>query len=226
MEVKLKAEKRSEKGNGPARRLRASGRVPAVLYGRGMESVPLSVDARELTHVLHQGANVLIDLSVGKDHFLTLAKDINRNHIKGRWIHVDFLAIDKDEKITVNVSVVPVGASRGVKEGGVIEHHMWEIEVECLPFDVPASVEVDVSDLGIGDNVHVSELKVPSGVEILSEAGELVLAVVQPQAPIEVEEEAAEGEAAEGEAPTEGAPAGAPDGGSGAGGAPQEGGES
>lgn len=215
MEVKLNAEKRPEKGNGPARRLRASGRVPAVLYGRGMESVPLSVDARELTHVLHQGSNVLIDLSVGDDSFLTLAKDINRDHIKGRWIHVDFLAIDKDQKITVNVQVIPVGNSRGVKEGGVLEHHMWEIEVECLPFDVPGSVEVDVSDLGIGDNIHVSDLRVPSGVQVLSDVEELVLAVVQPQAPIEVEEEAAEGEGVEG-AEGEGAEGeGAAEGGSG-----------
>jgi large subunit ribosomal protein L25 len=222
MEVKLNAEKRSEKGNGPARRLRASGRVPAVLYGRGMESVPLSVDARELGHVLHQGSNVLIDLNVGDDNFLTLAKDLNRDHIKGRYIHVDFLAIDKDQKITVNIPVTPVGDSRGVKEGGVLEHHMWEIEVECLPFDVPESVEIDVSDLGIGDNIHVSDLRVPSGVEILSEPEELVLAVIQPQAPIEVEEEAVEGEAVEGEAPAEGAT----EGGSGAGGSSQEGGES
>lgn len=223
MEVKLNAEKRAEKGNGPARRLRAAGRVPAVLYGRGMESVPLSVDARELTHVLHQGSNVLIDLNIGKDKFLTLAKDINRDHIKGRWIHVDFLAIDKDQKITVNVAVTPVGSSRGVKEGGVLEHHMWEIEVECLPFDVPESVEIDVSDLGIGDNVHVSDLSVPSGVEILSDPEELVLAVIQPQAPIEVEGEAAEGEAAEGEA----APAeGAGEEGSGSSAPSQEGGES
>jgi len=222
MEVKLNAEKRSEKGNGPARRLRASGRVPAVLYGRGMESVPLSVDARELTHVLHQGSNVLIDLNVGKDKFLTLAKDINRDHIKGRYVHVDFLAIDKDQKITVNIPVTPVGSSRGVKEGGVLEHHMWEIEVECLPFDVPESVEVDVSDLGIGDNVHVSDLSVASGVEILSDPEELVLAVIQPQAPIEVEEEAVEGEAVEGETPAEGAA----EGDSGSSAPSQEGGES
>jgi len=222
MEVKLNAEKRQEKGNGPARRLRASGRIPAVLYGRGMESVPLSVDARELAHVLHQGSNVLIDLNVGNDSFLTLAKDINRDHVKGRFIHVDFLAIDKDQKITVNIPVTAVGASRGVKEGGVLEHHMWEIEVECLPFDVPESVEIDVSDLGIGDNIHVSDLRVPSSVEILSEPEELVLAVVQPQAPIEVEEEAVEGEAVEGEAPAEGAA----EGGSGSSAPSQEGGES
>jgi large subunit ribosomal protein L25 len=187
-----------------------------------MESVPLSVDARELTHVLHQGSNVLIDLNVGKDKFLTLAKDINRDHIKGRYVHVDFLAIDKDQKITVNIPVTPVGSSRGVKEGGVLEHHMWEIEVECLPFDVPESVEVDVSDLGIGDNVHVSDLSVASGVEILSDPEELVLAVIQPQAPIEVEEEAVEGEAVEGETPAEGAA----EGDSGSSAPSQEGGES
>lgn len=218
METKLNAEPRQGAGKGAARQLRMTGRVPAVLYGRGMSATPLSVDARELTHVLNQGTNVLIDLLVDSDSYLTLAKEIHRDHVRGRYVHVDFLAINKDEKITVNVPVNAVGESRGVKEGGVLEHHMWEIEVECLPFDVPGSVEADVADLGIGDSLHVSDLHVPSGVEILTPMDEMVLAVIQPQARDidleeegvegeEVEGEGAEGEAAKGEGAAEGAPA-------------------
>ena len=198
METKLTAEPRSDAGKGVARKLRAAGRVPGVLYGSSIESTPLSVDAHDLLLVMHKGSNVLIDLELdGKKH-LTRAKDIVRDHIKGRYVHVDFMAINKDEKITVNVSVEPVGESRGVKEGGVLEHHLWEVEVQCLPFDVPEKLEIDVSDLGIGDALHVSDLRAPSDVEITTNPEDLVLAVVQPQAR-DIEEELGEVEGEEGE---------------------------
>ena len=198
METKLTAEPRTDAGKGVARKLRSAGRVPGVLYGPSLESTPLSVDAHDLLLVMHKGSNVLIDLDLAGEKHLTLAKDIVRDHVKGRYVHVDFMAINKDEKITVNVSVEPVGDSRGVKEGGVLEHHLWEVEVECLPFDVPEKIEIDVSDLGIGDSRHVSDLQAPSDVEILTNPEELVLAVVQPQAH-DIVEEAVEGEGEEGE---------------------------
>lgn len=202
METKLTAEPRSDAGKGVARKLRSAGRVPGVLYGPSTESTPLSVDAHDLLLVMHKGSNVLIDLDLAGEKHLTLAKDIVRDHVKGRYMHVDFMAINKDEKITVNVAVEPIGESYGVKEGGVIEHHLWEVEVQCLPFDVPEKIEIDVSDLGIGDGIHVSDLKAPSDVDILTNSEDLVLAVIQPQArDIEEEvegEEGEEGELAEG----------------------------
>lgn len=202
METKLTAEPRSDAGKGVARKLRSAGRVPGVLYGPSTESTPLSVDAHDLLLVMHKGSNVLIDLDLAGEKHLTLAKDIVRDHVKGRYMHVDFMAINKDEKITVNVAVEPIGESYGVKEGGVIEHHLWEVEVQCLPFDVPEKIEIDVSDLGIGDGIHVSDLNAPSDVDILTNSEDLVLAVIQPQArDIEEEvegEEGEEGELAEG----------------------------
>lgn len=214
METKLTAEPRSDAGKGVARKLRSAGRIPGVLYGHGLESTPLSVDAHDLLLVMNKGLNVLIDLELAGAKHLTLAKDIVRDHVKGRYVHVDFMAINKDEKIVVNVSVAPVGESHGVKEGGVLEHHLWEVEVECLPFDVPEKIEIDISDLGIGDSQHVSDLRAPSDVEILTNAEELVLSVVQPQAR-DIEEEVVEGEGEEGEAVegaegTEAAASGAP----------------
>ncbi len=217
---------RSDAGKGASRRLRAQGRVPAVLYGHGMEPVHLSVDARELYRLLHTGgANVLIDLHVNKDKHLTLAREIQRDNVKGQLVHVDFLAIRRDEKITVDIPVRLVGESRGVKEGGVTEHHLWEIKATCLPADVPESVEADITPLGIGENLHVRDLRAPSGVEFLSSEDEIVVSVVTPQILKAMEElEAAEAEAAaeaaaeageavpEGEAAAEGAE-------------PQEGGE-
>ena len=211
-EVKLVAEPREGTGKGVARKLRAAGRVPAVLYGGGLESTPLSVDSKDLFHVLHTGAgyNVLVDLKLdGTDH-LVIPRDVQRDHIHGRFIHLDLLAVRRDETIRLNIPVRIVGESVGVKAGGVVEHHLWEIEVECLPQDVPDAVEADISALEIGMGLRVSDLQAPSGVTFITSEEESVVAVAQPQMAVELEEEAAEGEegvegeAAEGEEGAEG----------------------
>jgi large subunit ribosomal protein L25 len=211
-EVKLVAEPRQGTGKGVARKLRAAGRVPAVLYGAGLESTAVSVDSKDLFHVLHTGAgyNVLVDLTLdGTDH-LVIPRDVQRDHIHGRFIHLDLLAVRRDEKIRLNIPVRIVGESVGVKAGGVVEHRLWEIEVECLPTDVPEAIEADISALEIGMSLHVSDLQAPAGVTFLSNEEESVVAVAQPQMAVELEEEAAEGEegvegeAAEGEEGAEG----------------------
>jgi large subunit ribosomal protein L25 len=216
--MELVTERREGTGKGVARKLRAAGRVPAVVYGQGMESAAVSVDAKDLYHVLRTGgANVLLDLVVDGKPQLALAKDVQRDHIRGRYIHVDFLAVSATEKITIQVPVQVIGESVGVKAGGVLEHHLWEIQAECLPGDVPEAIEADITELAVGDSLKVGDLAVPEGVTLLSPEDELVLAVVPPQAR-EVEEvaaELAEGEVAEGEA--EAAPVGEA--------APEEGGE-
>jgi large subunit ribosomal protein L25 len=202
-EQKLVASKREDAGKGVARKLRAAGRVPAVLYGQGADPQPISVDARELGHLMHGGANVLVDLVVDGEEHLAMPREVQRDHIKGRYFHVDFLAVSRTEKITVNVPVRLVGDSAGVKMGGVLEHHLWEVQVECFPTDVPESIEADVTDLEIGDSIRVGELSAPDGAVITSNPDESVVAVSQPQARVEVEEEAAEaleGEAAQEEA--------------------------
>lgn len=205
MEQRLVAETREGTGKGAARKLRAAGRVPAILYGHGMEPLSLSVDSRELFHLLHTGAggNVLVDLVVDGTEHLALPREVQRDHIKGRFVHVDFLAVRRDEKIHVTIPVRIVGESPGVKAGGVIEHHLWELNVECLATDVPEAIDVDVSELEIGSGVRVVDLKAPRGVTILTNPEDSVVAVTQPQMAVEAEEEAAEaveGEAAEEEA--------------------------
>jgi len=201
MERKLKAEPRDGTGKGVARRLRADGRVPAVVYGHGMKPLNVSVDSRELFHLLHTeaGGNVLVDLHVDHEQFLAMPREVQRDHTRGQFIHVDFLQIARDEKVTVEVPVHIVGESRGVKEGGVIEHHMWELEVECFPQDVPTSIEADISNLGINESLKVKDLTVPEKVTILTAKNEAVVSVVPPQV-LKVEEEVAvavEGEEAE-----------------------------
>jgi large subunit ribosomal protein L25 len=215
MEFKLEAEKRDGTGKGVARKLRAQGQVPAVLYGHGMAPVSVSVDAKDLGHALHTdaGANVLVDLHVGSDKHLVLAREIQRNHLRGDFLHVDFLVIRRDEKITVQIPINVEGESPGVKQGGVVEHHLWEISAESLPGDVPQSIEVDISKLEIGDSFRVGDLATLAGVTIFTPAEETILSVVTPQV-LEVEEAEAEGaEVAEGE---EGAPAAEGEGGEGA----------
>jgi large subunit ribosomal protein L25 len=198
MEKRLDATRREVNGKGAARRLRAGGKVPAVVYGSGMDPVAVAVDSRDLYHVLHTeaGANVLIDLRVGRDRHLTMPREIQRDHIKGRFIHVDFLAVRRDEQITVDVPVELVGESHGVKEGGVVEHHLWDIKLECLPGDVPERIEVDISRLGIGDSIRVADLTASSGTTIVSDPDSPVVAVMPPPI-LRLEEELVE--AVEGE---------------------------
>jgi large subunit ribosomal protein L25 len=202
VEQKLKATERDGKsGKGAARKVRASGRVPGILYGHGMDPISLAVDSRDLFHVLHTdaGTNVLIDLQVGSDHHLAMPREIQRDHIKGQFLHIDFLVVRRDEKITVDVPVSLIGESHGVKEGGVIEHHLWELKVECFPTDVPESIEADVSKLGIGDALRVEDITPPEGATILTDLSETIVSVVPPPV-LAVEEEVAVSEEAEAEA--------------------------
>jgi large subunit ribosomal protein L25 len=212
MERKLKAEPRTETGKGHARRIRAAGKVPAVVYGHGADPLPVSVDSRELFHLLHTdaGMNILVDMRVDHEHFLAMPREIQRDAIKGRFIHVDFLRIARDETVTVEVPVHIVGDSHGVKEGGVIEHHLWNLSIECFPQDVPSVIEADISKLGINESVKVSDLQIASNITVLTQPDEVIVSVVPPQV-LRVEEEAipgeeeaaevAEGEGESGEAP-------------------------
>jgi large subunit ribosomal protein L25 len=219
METKLTAERREGRGTGVARKLRAAGRIPAVLYGHDQESQPLSVDAHDMFKVLHTsaGANVLVDLKVDDTEHLVLPREIQRNHIRDTIVHVDFLVVSRTETIQVNVEIIDVGEAPGVKQGGVVDHHMREVVVECFPQDVPEHLEADVSGLDLNDVLHVSDLVAPKGVTILTSPEETVLAVIvpavlrteadltiageeAPAAPEEAAEAPAEGE----EAPAEG----------------------
>jgi len=228
MESKLTADVRQDTGKGAARRLRASGRVPGILYGHGMEPVKLSISGKDLLHLFHSagGGSTLVDLKVdGKTH-LAIPREIQRDHLHGRFIHIDFLAVRRDEKITLAVEVHEVGEAPGIRAGGVIEHHLREIEIECLPKDVPETIPADISSLEIGDMLRVGDIPTPPGVVFLTAPDIPVISVITPaalrveadltlpgeEAPAPAAEEegeaaeaAAEGEeAAEGQAPAEG----------------------
>lgn len=208
MELTLKAEVRTETGKGPARRARAAGRVPAVLYGPALEPVAVFVDGRELTHALHteSGLNVLINLELDAGRrYLTIPKAVQRHPVRGTLLHADFMNIARDVKIRAQVPIHLTGESPGVKQGGVVEHHLWELEIESLPTEVPPALDADVSRLGLGEHLRVFDILPPPGVEILTPPEEIVVSVVEPQmlrveaAPEEGEAAAPEGEASEGE---------------------------
>lgn len=200
-EVKLSGEPREGVGKGAARKARAAGKVPAVLYGPEVEPKRLAVDARELWHALHTdaGTNVLINLQLDGDTFLTMPREIQRDIVRGSLLHVDFLRIRRDVAIQVEVPIHLVGESHGVKEGGVVEHHLWELRVEVLPTDVPESLEADISNLGIGDSLHVSDIKIPGNVTVVTPMEETLVTVVPPPVLVvePTEEELAAAEAAE-----------------------------
>src|ERR671919_349801 len=207
-EVKLTAESRDAVGKGAARKIRAAGKVPAVLYGPAVEPMRLAVDALQLWHALHTdaGTNVLINLAVDGDTFLTMPREVQRDIVRGTLLHVDFLRIRRGVAIQVDVPIHLVGESVGVKEGGVVEHHLWELRIECLPTQVPESLEADISRLAINDALHVSDLRIPQHLTVLTPAEETIVSVVPPpilEVPEEEvpEEELPEGEVPEGEVP-------------------------
>jgi large subunit ribosomal protein L25 len=183
METTLKAEPRSATGKGAARKLRARGRVPGILYGHGMDPALLHVSGQDLLHLFHQGgSSVLIDLELdGKVH-LAIPREVQRDHIHGRFVHLDLLAVRRDEKITLAVEVRESGEAHGVREGGVIEHHLRDVEIQCLPTSVPEFLEIDVTPLGIGDMLRVRDIVPPSGIEILTDPDTALISVIQPAA--------------------------------------------
>ena len=155
-----------------------------MLYGQGLDTTSLTVDARELSHLLHgsAGGNVLVDLVVdGKEH-LAIPREVQRDYIHSRFVHVDFLAVSRTQTISVSVPVHETGEAVGVKEGGVVEHHLREVQIECLPQDVPDEIVIDISNVELGDMVHVSDLVAPKGVTILTNLEDAVLSVVTPAA--------------------------------------------
>ncbi|NNL67762.1 MAG: 50S ribosomal protein L25 [Myxococcales bacterium] len=216
----LEVEAREKSGKGVARKLRAAGRIPAVLYGGGRPAFPLALDPVKLQKLLHAselGMNTLIDLKV-TDHAeldgkTVLVRELQRDPVKGSFIHADLYEVDLTHTIEVQVPVHVTGKAVGVEMGGgVLDQVLREVEVKCLPRAIPDELVLDVSALEIGDSLHVRDIALPDGVELISDED---LSVVSVAAPVKEEdliadtgEEAevpvVEGEA-EGEAPAEGA---------------------
>ena len=207
-QIELKAKVRTSIGNGPARVLRREGKIPAVLYGPKAEPILLSVDVKDIEHVLKQGGvgQVLLKLVIQNGKSIekpAMIKELQAHPVSGKFFHIDFYEIDMTRKIRVGVPVVTVGQCKGIESGGLLQIVRRELDVLCLPTQIPEHIEVDVADLDIGDSVHVEEIHLEGDVEIAADVNFTVVTVLSPKVEAEpeeeeeLEEEAAEEEGAE-----------------------------
>jgi large subunit ribosomal protein L25 len=195
--TQLSATPREGTGKGSARSLRASGRIPAIIYGHGRDPQALAVDNRELEKLLSRisAESTVIELSMDGKTAKTLIREIQRHPFKRQILHVDFQELVAGEKITVRLPIILAGVPDGVRQdGGVLDQPLRELEVEVDPANIPNHIDIDVTALKIGDSIHVRDIKLPEGVEVVTEADSAVCVVSAPRAVVETvvpEEEAA-----------------------------------
>jgi len=202
--IELKTNVRTTTGNGPARVLRQAGQIPAVFYGPGTESVLLSVNISDIDRILKKGqiGQALLNLVIpnnGETSTKTvMVKELQLHPVSRNFLHIDFYEVAMDRKIMVNVPVTTTGKAKGVEVGGILQIIRRALEVQCLPLDVPESIEIDITDLDIGDSIHVGDISLQSEIEFLGDENITVVTIVTPK--IEEEEEPVEEEEEEGEA--------------------------
>lgn len=207
-QVALAARPRVGSGKGEARALRRDGRVPAIAYGADLEPTAVSVDGLELYHALRTdaGENAIISLELEDgDRHLALAREIQRHPVKRYIVHVDFVTVSRNVKVSVEVPLVTEGEAPGAQEGGVADQALYTLPIEVLPLEVPDQITVDISEMQIGDVIRVGDLSLPEDVETTEDPERTVVTVNVPQ--MDVPETETDAEAEAGEAMAEGQPA-------------------
>ncbi len=216
-EIRVAVEAGRAVGSRPSRRLRGEGKIPGVVYGHGVEPMPVAVDARALRAALttDAGLNALLDLRVDGTSHLTLAREVQRHPVKGTVSHVDFVIVRRDEVVTSDVPIALTGEASEVHKGdGMVDQQLFSLSVQALPSAIPNQIEIDIGDLTIGQSIRVGEVALPDGVSTEVDTETTVVVGQPPQVSAAdlvregAEEEVAEGAEAEG-AEAEGAePAG------------------
>jgi large subunit ribosomal protein L25 len=184
----LSAELRSDTGKGVARKLRAAGQVPGIVYGHGREPQTLAVNARDLDKLLSgiAAGSTVIELTLAKATTKTLIREIQRHPFKKQVLHVDFMELVAGEKVIVDIPLVFVGIPEGVRlSGALLEQIVHSIEVNVDPSNIPNHIDVDVSHLAMGHSLHVRDLKLPEGLEVLTDEDTTICAVIAPRAVVE-----------------------------------------
>jgi large subunit ribosomal protein L25 len=184
----LSAETRSDTGKGVARKLRAAGRVPGVIYGHARESLGLSVVARDLDKLLSgiSTSSTVVELTIGSAKSNTLIREIQRHPFKKQVLHIDFQELVAGEKVTVDVPLVFVGTPEGVRlSGALLEQIVHAVEILVDPAQIPNHIDVDVSHLAMGHSLHVRDLKLPEGIEVLTDEDATICACIAPRAAVE-----------------------------------------
>src|SRR6266481_4954690 len=200
-QVKLKAERRTATGRSAARKLKARGALPAIIYGAKDKPQPLQLSARDIHAMLSHasGENILVELEIDgeKSNRLALVKEIQHSPVGSDVLHIDFHAVSMDETIQADVPLEALGIANGVKNfGGLLEQSLRSLAIECLPRDLPDRITVDVSELNIGDSIHVRDIQLPSGVGAKVQPDLTAFSVVAPiveEEPVVAEAEAAAG---------------------------------
>ncbi len=192
---KLAAEKRESGGTRAARRLRREGKLPGIIYGHGEQPEAIAVSQRELSFMVDQGAHVL-ELSVSGADKQVLIKDVQLDPISAEPVHVDFTLVDLSERVEISVPLEYKGTPIGINEGGMLDQHLVDVEIECKVSDIPESIRVVIDGLNIGDSLYVSDLKLPPDVTAVTSEDTLVCSVQAKAAEVEEEVEGEEGEEA------------------------------
>lgn len=192
---KLYASKREIKNRGYLNQLKRDGQVPAVIYGKGDDTIPLTLQQRQLTRAFNlHGSRGLFSLEVEGESkpMMALIREIQRNPVSGQLIHLDFLSVSLDEKINSNVGVLLSGEEEIIKKGAILQSGLKEVEVLCFPQDLPEYLGADISSLEIGDVLHVTDLTLPEGVEMLTDAESVIASILAPSKAVDEEEEVEE----------------------------------
>lgn len=202
--IDLNTNIRTSRGNGAARVLRSKGQIPGVLYGPGTEPVLLSVSTLALEQVLKKSTagEVLVNLTIENGdttNRTAMIREMQTHPVSRKFLHVDFYEIAMDRKLRVGVPVVTKGKSKGVELGGILQIVRREIELLCLPLEIPDSIELDITDLDIGDAIHVQDIPLKEGLELPDDANFTILTVASPMREEAPAEEAEEGVEPEGE---------------------------
>lgn len=197
--VTLSVDKRTGSGKGPARRLRAAGKAPAIFYGKKSEPIKIAIDIHDFKKAVEQaGSNPLFDLNILEDAGTTtrraLLKERQTRALDGSLVHLDFLEVFMDESIEVTVPIEFEGKPVGIDKGGIFQASSRELRISCLPDNIPNVITVDVSGLDLGHSIHIGDITLPEGVSALQDKG---VAVATVAAPKKAEEEAAPAEEAE-----------------------------
>jgi large subunit ribosomal protein L25 len=199
MSTTLQVQHREVSSRGQLRRIRSEGKVPGVIYGKGLEGpANISIDSKELMVMLRSHPHAVVEVEVpGAGKHPVMMTDLQRDAISNQVTHIDFLRINMNEKITTLARLEITGTSIGEKEGGMLQTIQHEIEIACYPKDIPDSIAVDVSGLAMGENLTISDLLLPKGVEVMQDPTAVIIAVLAPQKAVEVEEVDALEDAAE-----------------------------
>ncbi|WP_395749929.1 50S ribosomal protein L25 [Prosthecobacter sp.] len=208
----LQAEVRTQSGTGAVKRMRKAGNIPAALYGRKVKPSSIQVHGKTFSKLLEGSAsdNILVSLKIAGEEQLALVQEVQHDYLRGGILHIDFHAVAADEEIHANVPVITVGEAKGQKHGGMVEAIHHEIEVRCLPKDLPESIQIDVSALELGQGIHVSEITFPAGVTCRLGGDVVIVMCEEPKVEAEPEPAAAAAAApAAGAKPAAAAPAAA-----------------